>query len=125
MVTGFDARLGRHPQALQASLATRQGGERVLRAGQQHLCGLGGHQALALQLEQAHAQGFAELAQVAGQGGLRHAQGLGSTGGAAQPHHGLEGRQLRQHAVAQVAAKFATQVGPQAIAVVFHCHSSK
>ncbi len=125
MVTGFDASPGRHPQALQASFATRQGDERVLRAGQQHLCGLRGHKPLALLLEQAHAQGVAELSQVAGQGGLRHAQRFGGTGGAAQPHHGLEGRQLREHAVAQVAAKFATQVGPQAIAVVFHCHSSK
>jgi hypothetical protein len=48
------------------------------------------------------AHGVGELAQHAGDGGLRERQLVGGARHAAQPHAGLEGHQLRQQAVAEI-----------------------
>jgi hypothetical protein len=47
------------------------------------------------------AEGLGELAQQRGDGGLRERQLLGGAGNASQAHHGLEGHELRQEAVAE------------------------
>src|SRR5204863_7029694 len=61
------------------------------------------HEALAAQLEQADAERVGELPQVAGDGRLGDAQRLRGARRAAEPDDGLEGSELRQRAVAQVA----------------------